>query len=66
MEANLRQIEDWILLAGQGSTDLVFEKYQNGEITSEELQSFYRELSRWSNDSQRILNMLLGSKMLSG
>jgi hypothetical protein len=58
MKNTLQAIEEEILFIGQQLNDDLFEQYNSGEITLQQLEDAYRILSQWSTQSEGLLNLL--------
>ena len=55
----IQEAEETVLLAGERLNEAVFQRYTDGELSSEDLQSVYnrlRELSRLSEELLKLLN----------
>ena len=58
MNNTLQAIEEEILFIGQRLNEEVFEQYNSGGITLQQLEEAYRNLSKWSLQSEGLLKLL--------
>jgi hypothetical protein len=54
----IREAEETVLLAGERLNEAVFQRYTDGELSSEDLQSVYNLLREWSRLSEELLKLL--------
>ena len=58
MNKDLQKIEEEILSIGQQLNEEVYEMYNSGGITLQQLEEAYRILSMWSTHSEKVLKLL--------
>ena len=51
-------IENEIIFVGDKLNELVYEKFNSGEISFLQLQEVYSNLSEWTKNTERLLNTL--------
>jgi hypothetical protein len=54
----IQEAEETILLAGERLNEAVFQRYTDGELSFEDLQSLYNLLREWSRLSEELLELL--------
>jgi hypothetical protein len=54
----IQEAEETVLLAGERLNEAVFQRYTDGELSSEDLQSVYNLLREWSRLSEELLELL--------
>jgi hypothetical protein len=54
----IQEAEETVLLAGEQLNEAVFQRYTDGELSSEDLQSVYNLLREWSRLSEELLKLL--------
>jgi hypothetical protein len=54
----IQEAEETVLLAGEQLNEAVFQRYTDGELSSEDLQSVYNLLREWSRLSEELLKFL--------
>lgn len=51
-------IENEIICIGEKLNELVYEKFNSGEINIQQLQEVYSNLSEWTKNTEHLLNIL--------
>jgi hypothetical protein len=56
--AAVQEAEETILLAGEQLNEALFQRYTDGELSSQDLQSVYNRVREWARLSEELLKLL--------